>query len=432
MTDYYKLLGVEKTASESEIKKAYRKLAMKFHPDRNPNNKEEAEQKFKKIGSAYSVLSDPSKRKQYDMFGAEGVSNIGSSSGQFNPFNIFSSVFGNGANPFGAGMNPFGSGDMDGEQTNKRSPNKNININVNLADLYNGKAVNLDYKKRIKCTHCSGSGACDPKYLITCKDCKGEGKIIIIKQFGPMIQKIVQECYNCKSQGKIIKKGFECPKCNGNKTEVTTKKISFYIQPGTREGNKYVFKEDSDWNPDYKLVGDLVIILNSVPDKLFKREGDNLVIHKNISVKDALIGLKFRIKHMDNRVLEMSFNSILSPEQELVAENEGMPVLNDATERGDLIFRFKIIFPDILDHKRKHYLNQILPNIEISKSEQDLNSIKNDYEIVTLRKNKKYNEQRKKSGNGNNNHNSYNNSYSSNPYDDDEGNGEQHIECNQQ
>lgn len=411
MSDYYKLLDIDKNASESDIKKAYRKLAMKFHPDRNPNNKEEAEKKFKQIGSAYSVLSDSNKRKQYDMFGAEGVSNMGSVDAQFNPFNMFSTVFGN-------NMNPFGDMNKRGEQSDKKSPNKSINLNVKLSDLYNGKEIKLDYNKRIKCSQCSGSGASELKYLINCKDCKGEGNIVIIKQFGPMIQKIVQECHACRGKGKMVQKGYECPKCNGNKTEIFKKKISFFIQPGTREGNKYVFKEDSDWNPDYKRVGDLVIILNSMSDPIFKREGDNLIINKNVSIKDALIGLKFRIKHMDNRILEFKFNNILSPDQELVAEKEGMPILNDGMDNGNLIIRFKIVFPELLDSKRKHYLNQILPNLDVSKSEEELNSINDNYEIILLKNNKKFNRERDKSK-------KYNDR-------DTPENDEQHIECNQQ
>jgi DnaJ homolog subfamily A member 2 len=390
MVDYYKVLGVKKNASESEVKKAYRKLAMKFHPDRNPNNKEEAEKKFKEIGNAYSVLSDTKKRSQYDAYGEEGLKGMGEGMGGFDPFNLFQNVFGSGGGFGGGGFGGFGGGGgfpfggMGMNQTSKpdlttrKSPEKNITLNVPLRDLYNGKSVNLEYSRKIRCKKCDGLGVNDPSDIIDCKECHGKGKKIMVKQMGPMIQQIMTDCAKCKGKGKSVKPNSQCKECNGSKYVKEPKNIEYYIRPGTRAGHRDVISGESDWNPEYGFPGDLVISINEVSKKDdtnpfgLKRVGNNLIMMRDISLKEALVGFKFRFRHFDNRVIEIVNKNIIMPESQLVVKGEGMSILND-TSHGNLIIKFNIIYPTNLSDERKKYLDKILPGLKLDNIQEKLN-----------------------------------------------------------
>lgn len=379
MVDYYKVLGVKKDASEADIKKAYRKLAMKFHPDRNPNNTDEAERKFKEIGNAYSVLSDTKKREQYDNFGEEGLKGMGEGMGGFDPFNLFQNVFGAGSGGggfggFGGGF-PFGGMGMNMNNNSKpdlstrKSPEKNITLNVPLKDLYNGKSINLEYSRKIRCSKCDGTGVRDPSDIIECKECHGRGKKIMVKQMGPMIQQIMTDCQTCSGKGKTVKPNSQCSECGGKKYVREPKNIEYYIRPGSRAGHKDVIIGESDWIPDYGFPGNLIISINEVSKKDdtnpfgLKRVGNNLIMMKDISLKEALIGFKFRFRHFDNRVIEIVNKNIITPETQLVVKGEGMSILND-TSYGNLIIKFNIIYPKTLSDERKKYLDKILPGLK--------------------------------------------------------------------
>lgn len=386
--DYYKVLGLGKDADKEEIKKKYKKLAKQYHPDRNKDNKEEAENKFKEISVAYSILSDDEKKKRYDMFGDDGM-NGDSGMHTGNAFDIFSSVFGGGVggggfNPFGnSGFNPFGNSGFNPfgnnqpvNKSKKKSSSKKVKINVNLDDLYNGKNLNIDYLRKNKCKTCDGSGVKDNSSFINCNLCNGSGQVTSIKQFGPMIQRLSQICTKCNGKGKTIKPNSECLKCKGTKIEKEKINLNLFIYPGTKSGTEYKFDGKSDWEPDYGYPGDFIVIVNEViPNKcIFKREGSNLIIQKNISVKDALIGFKFRIKHLDNRILELNYNKILHPDQIMMVKGEGMPLGKNELGNGDLIIRFNIIFPNKLDEARCKYLSKILPSLQLTENELELNN----------------------------------------------------------
>lgn len=383
MTDYYKILGLDKNATDSDIKKAYRKMALKYHPDRNPNNKEEAEKKFKEIGNAYSVLSDKNKKKQYDTFGEEGLKGMGEGGmgGDFNAFNIFQNVFGGGMGGmggFGAGF-PFGNMGQDNKPdlSTQKSPKKNITLNVPLQDLYNGKSINLEFNRKIMCEKCDGLGVKDPSDIISCNTCDGKGKKITVKQLGPMIQQVMSDCNKCRGKGKMTKQNSQCNVCNGKKFIGDPKTIDYYIRPGTRAGHKDVLAGQSDWVPEYGFPGDLVISINEVNKKDntnpngFRRAGNNLVMEKDISLKEALIGFNFRIVHFDNRIVEIQNNNIINFDTKLVVKGEGMPLLNEGNF-GDLIIKFNIIFPTKLSAERKKYLDKILVGLPEDKEQEKL------------------------------------------------------------
>ena len=355
--DLYALLEVSKTATEDEIKKAYKKAALKYHPDRNPDNVEECTEKFKEVNKAFHVLSDSGRRQKYDQFGVidgeEGPGGGGQDfGGGFNAFNIFQ-------NMFGGGMGGFG---QQQQQRNMRGPDKKVTANLTLGDAYNGKSIFVEFQKIICCDECRGSGAQNPDAIKTCASCNGQGRVVHMRQMGPMIQQMVQPCEKCKTTGKIIEAGKECGKCKGSKSITIPRRLDCYVKPGSGKGTFYKFKNESDWVPGIQDVGDLVVFIDSKNEEgPFRREGNNLIMKKQISLLEALTKTEFMFKHLDERVMKVSHEEIIHPNQKMIIKGEGMPDFNDNLIHGDLIIYFDILFPQSIDAERSKYLVKILP-----------------------------------------------------------------------
>lgn len=350
-TKFYDLLGLNKNATDAELKKAYRKLAMKYHPDKsNDSNRVENEQKFKDISNAYDTLKDPEKRKLYDRFGEEGLQ--GMSGGGGNPFDIFENFFGGGMG------GPFGFSNRGSRSRRKRGQDRVEEIEIDLEDLYNNVVKKIEIKQRVKCLDCNGSGAFDSTCIKICSSCDGKGRIMRIINLGPgMIQQSMSECPNCNGKGKTITK--RCLKCNGNKLVVKTKKINIPIENGIKDGHKIVLPELGHHEVECEEQGDLIIIIRIAKHKIFKRNNEDLIIERNILLSEALCGFKLVISHLDGRQLILQSNEIIKPGFEYVVKKEGLKI--DNFNRGDLIVNFNIIFPDSLDSERKKYLTRILP-----------------------------------------------------------------------
>jgi DnaJ-class molecular chaperone len=365
--DLYGLLDVSNTASDEEIKKAYRKMALKYHPDRNPNNKEEANTKFQEINKAFQTLNNPEKRKRYDKFGViEGENNEGGPGNMppgFNPFDLFSNMFGGSMPGSGMpGMPGFGSQDM---RRNAKSPDKKVTINISLTDVYMGKVIPIDFTKNICCDKCEGNGANSKDSIKTCNVCNGQGKVVKMMQMGPMIQQSIQNCNACGSNGKIIPPGCQCAKCNGKKCVSIKRHVDCYIRPGTTAGTHITFKNESDWMSDFGDVGDLVVFVNCKNEEgMFRREADNLIMKKSITLLEALTSTEFMFKHLDGRVIKVAHDEIIKPNQTMLIKREGMPNLQDNLHKGDMIVHFDVIFPDNLEKERSKYLVKILPTVK--------------------------------------------------------------------
>ena len=358
--ELYNILEIHKTASDEEIKKAYKKAALKHHPDRNPNNPE-ATAKFQEVSKAFSTLSDPQKRQRYDQHGIIDGENDGSSGGMpagFNPFDIFQNMFGGGGFP---GMNMNMNNNQQQNNRSFKSPNKKVTINLSLSDVYKGKSIAIDFNKIMCCDKCSGSGALSKDHIQTCKICNGQGKVIKMMQMGNMIQQSIQLCNNCKGLCKMIEPGKHCIKCNGNKTMSIQKHLDCYVRPGSSPGTTITFKNEADWVPDCSDIGDLIIFVNCKnEDGIFRREGDNLIMKKSISLLEALTNTILFFKHLDDRVIRIKHNEIIKPNQKMIVNDEGMPNLNGGSN-GDLLIYFDIVFPDKLEQDRSKYLIKILP-----------------------------------------------------------------------
>ncbi|PKY41156.1 putative molecular chaperone [Rhizophagus irregularis] len=329
-TNYYEVLGVETIASEGEIKKAYRKLAMKYHPDKNPDN--EASEKFKEISHAYYVLSDPEKRELYDRFGEEGLSGGGGTN--MSAEELFASFF-----SFG-GMGGGGpSRQRRGEDIVKPFP-------VTLEDLYNGKTTKISLQKDVVCPSCHGKGS-KSGATSKCTSCEGRGIKVAMRQIGPgMIQRINTVCTSCDGAGEVIK-GNKCKKCKGAKTLEEKKKLDIFIEKGMQNNQRIVMQGEADQEPGVE-TGDVILVLKQKPHERFERQDNDLLTEVSISITEALCGFsKVLVKHLDGRglVINHPAGEVIKPGAVKCIAGEGMPQYKRSSDKGNLYVRFNVEFP---------------------------------------------------------------------------------------
>jgi DnaJ family protein A protein 2 len=357
-TKLYDLLEVSPTATEDEIKKAFRKAAVKYHPDRNPGN-EEAEHKFKEINNAYEILLDKRKRQLYDQLGQEGLEAGGPPGGGF-------------------GFPGFGGG-RHGPPRTEDVPFK---LGVGLEDLYNGKTVRIKVTRKRTCVECLGRGTKDPKIEGgPCKTCSGQGRIVKMLRMGNMVQQMVSDCGACHGTGEApIKPEDACTMCRGQKTLAQPKELEVNMRPGMRPGQRIVFHGEADEAPGAE-AGDVVVTLVLEPEEVRARKrrepasalrpafalmGDsltNLVVEREIELVEALLGWSYTFEHFDGRVV-----TVMSPENAptstgdlIVVPGEGMPKVGNPTQRGDLYLKMKVRMPRDLSPDVRAQLQALLP-----------------------------------------------------------------------
>lgn len=351
-TDYYEILGVAKDAPVNDIKKAYKKLAIKYHPDKNPD----AGDKFKEIARAYEVLSDEEKRRIYDQYGEEGLQG-GGGGGFHSAQDIFNSFFG-----FG---DMFGRGGGGGGRRGPRKGQDFVHpLQVSLEDLYNGTTRKIMITRKKKCVDCNGLGGTNKDAVKKCPVCKGSGVQMVIKQLGPgFIQQMQTTCSECKGDGEIIDKKYMCKKCNGQKVIEEKKKLEVHVEKGMRHGQKITFPGEADELPD-TIPGDVVLVLQQKQHAVFTREEDHLIMDKKITLQEALCGLEFTIKHLDDRVLYVRSKpgSIIKPGDIKQIDGGGMPKLKSPYEKGNLYIKFEIEFPKELNESARKALASVLPS----------------------------------------------------------------------
>ncbi|GAA5996801.1 type I HSP40 co-chaperone YDJ1 [Rhodotorula paludigena] len=352
-TALYDQLGVAPTASEAELKKAYRKLALQLHPDKNPD----AGDKFKEVSHAYEVLSDPEKRQLYDQFGEEGLSGggMGGGMGGMDPQDLFSQLFGGGGGFFGGG------GGRGGRPQGPRKGKDLVHrIKVSLEDLYKGKTSKLALQKHVLCGKCKGKGGKEGA-VKTCQSCRGQGVKVVLRQLGPMVQQIQQACTDCNGEGEIINAKDRCKECNGKKIVNERKVLEVHIDRGMKEGQTITFAGEADQAPGTE-PGDVVIVIEEKPHDIFKRKGDDLFAEVEIDLLTALAGGQFSLRHLDDRAILCTIHpgEVIKPGSVKVIPGQGMPSYRHH-ELGDLVVQINVKFPDSLDPAALAPLESILP-----------------------------------------------------------------------
>lgn len=353
-TKFYDVLGVQPTADDNSLKKAYRKLAMKYHPDKNP----EAGDKFKEISMAYEVLSNPEKRKLYDQAGEQGIKEGGSGGGGgMNPMDIFDMFFG------GGGGDPFGRGGSFGRQRGpRRTKNLVHQLSVSLEDMYNGTVRKLALQKNVICDGCEGIGG-KPGAVQKCPNCRGTGMQVRIQQLGPgMMQQIQSMCGECHGEGERVDPKLRCKKCNGRKVNRERKILEVSVDKGMEDGQKVTFSGEGDQEPGLE-PGDIIIVLDEKAHALFKRNGQDLIMKMDISLTEALTGLKKAVKTLDERtlVIQTVKGEVIKSGDLKMVRGEGMPQYRNPFEKGRLIIQFNVVFPSALESSVAEKLASILP-----------------------------------------------------------------------
>ncbi|KAI9140858.1 hypothetical protein BKA69DRAFT_489552 [Paraphysoderma sedebokerense] len=346
-TDYYEILGVPRNANKREIKKAYKKLALQYHPDRNPGN----DQKFVELAEAYEVLSNEEKRQVYDRYGREGLKQNGNQGGFHDPFDIFAQFGG------------FGFGRQRHEQAEKRGPEVQVTLDVELKDLYLGKTFEVEIAKQIICPHCHGTGAKDSSDVHTCSSCQGRGIKVIKQMLAPGIyQQMQMHCDVCGGKGKVVKS--KCPVCSGSKVQRGSSQISINIDPGMVDGQKIVFEREGDQSPDY-APGDIIFVLKTEPHPTFTRKGDNLYTKLSIGLIEALLGFEKQIEHLDGKKVTVSRSEVTQYGYVHTIPKAGMPVNGDPDKFGNLYVEIQVIFPPKLTDDEKKNIRKIFNKEEL-------------------------------------------------------------------
>jgi len=359
MSNYYEILGVPRDANDNELKKTYRKLALKWHPDKNKSD--EASAKFKNINEAYSVLSDPEKKQIYDKYGKEGLENHGSG---INPNDIFQQFFGGMPGGFGGMAGGLGGG-VFGEMFNRghqqsRSSDKRIEIGLSIPEMINGSKRIFNISHKIHCKKCNGNGLKEGASVSTCTNCSGAGICQVVRQIGPIRMNQQFPCNACNGEGAIISNTDKCKKCNGKKIASVTEQISITIDKGSRQGEYVMLRDMADATENTNEIGDLYLIFKEIPSKYMDRKDDNLIVKHSILLVDALTGLSIVYLHPNNEKILIEYNDIIKPDSVFILKNKGF--YNKKTSNiGDLIFNFEIIFPKKLDNTRKDLIKKLLP-----------------------------------------------------------------------
>ncbi|KAI8869598.1 DnaJ-domain-containing protein [Ramicandelaber brevisporus] len=350
--DYYKILGLTRSATKQQIKKAYKKLSMKYHPDKRPGD-EEAEKKFIEIGEAYDALNDDESRRIYDNYGAEGLKkhrqgqDAGGHHGFHNPFDIFEQFFGG---AFGGGGG--GGGRRHYHQQQKRGADIVVQLYVSLEDLYNGKEIDYDISKYVVCPKCRGSGADHPDDVTTCPVCGGHGVRVVKQMIAPgFYQQFQTTCEECGGKGKVYKS--KCSHCSGHKVVRGNDQLSVTIERGLRDAQVLTYEREADQHPDH-IPGDIKFVINTLPHDLFTRpsNSDDLHMDLELTLEQALVGFSVNITHLDGRNVTIARKSAITPPgHKMTMTGEGMPKHGAAHETGDLIVTCSLNFPKHIDEK---------------------------------------------------------------------------------
>jgi DnaJ-class molecular chaperone len=343
----YEILEISNNASIDDIKKAYKKLAIKYHPDKNPNNPS-ADAKFREISNAYSILSDEEKKKRYDHLGDENFNNDGNGGDNDVDINdLFSNIFGNRGDPFGDSFFGFRN---NRQHSNNKCNNTNKTIYVSLDDVYNGINKNITFKIQHFCKKC----------MKNCKNCNGNGIVQQMIQMGPFTQVISQPCNNCQGSGVSNEFNKKCGECKGEGKYETENLCNLSVPKGFEDGIKTIFNKLGEQpKKSNQEAGDMILEIRVQEHNQFTRKGNDLIYKLNISLTESILGKDITIPYFDDTIkININQFGIINPEKQYIIKNRGLPILN-TDKKGNLFLEFKINFPK-LDRDEVGNLTQIL------------------------------------------------------------------------
>ena len=357
--DYYEVLGVEKNSTEQEIKSAYRKKAIQYHPDKNPGDKD-AEEKFKEAAEAYEVLSDPNKKSRYDQFGHAGMQGAAGGGG-YNAsemdINEIFSRFGNIFSGFEGGFSSFFGG--GGGQSQSRRVHRGQDIRVRLAltleEISDGVEKKIKVNKYIPCDECGGSGAERGSTPQTCGTCKGSGRVTSVQQSFFGVQQVVSACPTCGGTGKIITR--KCNKCTSHGVVKSDEVLTVRIPAGVAEGMQLTVSGKGNAGPMNGVNGDLLVVIEEIAHKLFRRDDDNILYDKFVNIADAILGASLEIPTLGNPV-KIKIPAGTQTGKVLRIKGKGLPSVN-YHGRGDLLVSVNVWIPKNLSKEESRMIEEM-------------------------------------------------------------------------
>jgi molecular chaperone DnaJ len=352
--DYYDVLGVSREAPLDDIKRAYRKLAVQFHPDKNPGDKK-AEEQFKEATEAYEVLRDEKKRRTYDQFGFAGVDGMGGGGGHdySTVFRDFEDIFGDFSGIFESFFGGGTAGRRRPENSVMRGSDLRYNLEISFKEAVFGTKVEIGYQRNVGCATCKGTGAESGSGKKMCPTCGGSGQVRRSSGFFS----IASPCSTCGGEGFIIE--HPCRTCNGTGLETKSQKIKVTIPAGMESGKRINIPGQGDAGPNGGPAGDLYVYIIARPDKHFERQGNDLYCAIPISITQAALGADILVTTLDEKKIKLKVPAATQNGRTLRVRGEGIPYTHNTNRRGDLYIKILVQIPAKLSSRAKDLLKEL-------------------------------------------------------------------------
>lgn len=345
--DYYEVLGVDKSADDATIKKAYRTLAKKYHPDMNPGDKT-AEEKFKEVNEAYAVLSDPDKKAKYDRYGHDAFDPSAGAGGGYGGFSGFGD-FGDISDIFGSMFGGFGGSSQSRRNGPMRGEDIGVRISITFEEAAFGTKKDITYNRIQKCPECSGSGAAKGSSPETCPQCHGSGQVRVNQRMMGMQFQSTTTCSNCRGTGKIIKT--PCTNCRGTGYIKVSKKLEVSIPAGIDDGERIALRGQGSDGRNGGMAGDLILTVAVKKHNIFERDGYDLYCEVPVTVAEATLGAEINVPTLEGSV-KYKIPEGTQPGTRFTLKGKGVTVIN-SQRKGDLYFTVNVEIPRNLSEKQK-------------------------------------------------------------------------------